>query len=127
MKRCQGCTGIPEPALYCSKDCQVAHWPVHKQECPINKGNVKMSTCFEDPYRRARDGSCHMGKLELVTWEFGKLGWGGTYKEESDDLKAKFEGDGPCLSMDLLWYECGGGGTWVRSPRGLEQPHPVCL
>ncbi|KAJ6571265.1 hypothetical protein B0H19DRAFT_1255254 [Mycena capillaripes] len=30
---CSSC----EIAMYCSKECQVAHWPAHKKQCKLNK------------------------------------------------------------------------------------------
>lgn len=61
-----------------------------------------------------------MGQLELVTWEFvdedgAELGLGGCYKEESDELKAKFEGEMGGSKKKLLkhfdtafrWTCCG--------------------
>jgi hypothetical protein len=33
LKKCTGC----QAALYCSKDCQVAHWKEHKSDCKVWK------------------------------------------------------------------------------------------
>ena len=52
-----------------------------------------------DKFRLCEDGTLHFGKLELITWDGvddileEQLGWGGCLKEESEDLKAKFEGE----------------------------------
>ncbi len=109
MSRCSGCKDCTEPALYCSKECQIPNWPVHKLQCPsvigtgtgIGTGagaasdskSASSSSSWEDPYRKGKDGSNHMETLELVTWDFEDMGWGGTYKNESEDLKSKFEGE----------------------------------
>lgn len=103
LLKCAGCR-IPEPALYCSKACQLNHWPLHKQHCTRGNGNSKISTCWEDSYRRCEDGSNHMGKLELVTWDFEDLGWGGTEKEETAELREKFEVEMNGSKKKLLKY-----------------------
>ncbi|KUJ23195.1 uncharacterized protein LY89DRAFT_679990 [Mollisia scopiformis] len=46
--------------------------------------------------RKCQDGGEHRGNLEIVTWdsvsELGEpMGWGACLKEESEDLKQKFE------------------------------------
>jgi len=56
-----------------------------------------------------------MGNLELVTWEFGGLGWGGCVREESAELQARFEGEMQSNPRRLLehfddafrWTCCG--------------------
>lgn len=109
LLKCAGCKGSPEPALYCSRECQKLHWPVHKSQCPSRTGirqasKAAVNESWEDPYRLTDDGSYHLGTLELVTWDFKDLGWGGTYKEESAQLKAKYEGEMQCSNKKLLKY-----------------------
>jgi len=33
----------------------------------------------------------HYGKLELITWSVGEMGWGNTIADESGELKDKFD------------------------------------
>lgn len=124
--KCGGCKGALEPAVYCCTGCQKAHWSVHKNVCPSRIGAKKPNenAAWEDPYRKASDGSYHMGKLELVTWEFededgDKLGWGGCLINESEELKAQYEGEMNFSKKKLIkkwenafrWTCCGMSGS----------------
>lgn len=63
--------------IYCSKSCQVKHWPVHKEKCVIkfkntchnwgciNPGRYKCSSCNDSYY-------CSKG-CQLERWEEHKL------------------------------------------------------
>lgn len=91
---CKGCT--VEPAYYCSRECQVADWPSLKKNCPRGQKKQTTSTYFADKYRKTKSGDYHNGDLELVTWDFidddgVEYGWGAVEKNESSELKSKFE------------------------------------
>ena len=55
-----------------------------------------MSTHWSKKHQDScNDGGRHDGKLELITWnttekDGSKLGWGGVYLEEAEQLKEKF-------------------------------------
>ena len=58
MKKCHGCDRIETPGArgefeectkcyqvsYCSYECQIAHWKVHKKECVKNNKTIKTTT-----------------------------------------------------------------------------------
>ncbi|KAF8204539.1 hypothetical protein BJ912DRAFT_938625 [Pholiota molesta] len=81
IKRCSRC----RERFYCGKDCQEADWPTHKRTC---------GAVWYDAHRTCRDGSRHEGRLELITWASAAegTGWGYCAREESDALRARFEG-----------------------------------
>ena len=95
-------------------ECQLADWPAHKRTC--GKASV-----WYDKHRKCRDGNLHEGKLELITWDNEKegTGWGNCFKEESDDLRRKFEvefgGDESKLfeywPQGFRWTCCGMDGS----------------
>jgi len=126
--------------MYCTRECQVAHWSVHKPLCGGGRKKDK-DLSWVDFYRNGHDGSCHLGTLELVTWDFvdadgTELGWGGCFREESADLKAKFEGAMKSNPKKLLkhfdeayrWTCCGmsvGEGVYGCDHHGdLKNPVP---
>ncbi|KAJ8519673.1 hypothetical protein ONZ45_g3427 [Pleurotus djamor] len=84
--RCSSC----KTQVYCGEACQRSDWKTHKQSC-----SGRPAKPWYDDFRRCDDGSFHEGKLELITWDCPEeeTGWGHILKEESDDLKRKFEGE----------------------------------
>jgi hypothetical protein len=75
------------PYFILGTTCQHADWPTHKKACK------KSSAVWYDKHRKCRDGNKHEGRLELIIWSCPKeaTGWGHCCKEESDDLRRKFE------------------------------------
>ena len=101
-----------EPAVYCSPECQAAHYPQHKQECKVGQPRKPIRE-WADAYRLCHDGSSHFGDLELITWEGldseleYKKGWGGALLEEVDWLKDRFVNELQSSRSKLL--ECQQG------------------
>jgi len=80
LRRCAGC----RMCRYCSTDCQVVHWPYHKDAC---------KPAWHGRHRKCDDGSHYETCLELITWTLpgSDVGWGNVILEEQDSLKRKFE------------------------------------
>ena len=108
LKKCSRCdqNGAPQPAYYCSSECQGVDWREHKKTCKVKKGapaapssssnssnlpaetpagtaNKLRGTHWFDQHRRGKDGTAHYGHLELITWN----GEDTTYDEETGNKK----------------------------------------
>jgi hypothetical protein len=120
MFKCAKCVKYnnPDPAFYCSRECQKADWVNgHKGQCKKVPPEVVAARARSpdgkdwcQDWRKGDDGSLHFGDLELITWDGTdpdlemELGWGGSLKEETDDLKRKFEGEMGGDKLKLLEY-----------------------
>jgi len=93
---CSGCSkdaNCTLPACYCGKSCQKRDWKEHMKVCPSKQGPCPAVDSWVDHYRLGHDKSWHRGDLELITWDHDDCGWGGVFKDESDELKRRFEED----------------------------------
>ncbi|VDC07679.1 unnamed protein product [Peniophora sp. CBMAI 1063] len=103
MRHCQACGKSEEDvtagmqacsrchvASYCDAACQQRHWKRHKQVCRELTDNPPP---WYYVHSWNMDRSHHEGHLELITWDCPKegTGWGHCFKEESNDLRRKFE------------------------------------
>ncbi|KAG1674133.1 hypothetical protein FOA52_015764 [Chlamydomonas sp. UWO 241] len=147
LKKCQKCKKYnnPEPAIYCSTACQTAHWPAHKGQCNVAAAPELADGDWSAPWRKCQDGSYHHGTLELITWDCDepqsdgsivKMGWGGTDIDESEELKAQFEGELDGSKKKLLkhfdsafrWTCCGlnAGSIWGCDHHGDPNARQAC-